>query len=178
MTRKIVVLYQSQYGFTKRYAELIAKEVGVQAVEVGAFDFSSDYDVLVFGGGLYAGQVNGLKTLLAHQEEIQHKKLILFTVGLADPADELVQKNVTGSVKKQMPEGMYDGIRHFLLQGGIDYTKLTFIHKSMMWMLKAVLSLKKNKTDSDRAVIEGYGKNADLVSEDSIKPLLDSLAEA
>ena len=63
---KIAVIYKSKYGSTKQYAEWIA-----QALDAPLFEASSvnpaqlaEYDVVVYGGGLYAG------SQLSHPETI------------------------------------------------------------------------------------------------------------
>ena len=50
-----VVVYSSQTGFTKRYAEWLAEELGCQVVSLGdepRFD-ASGFDVVVLGGWLH-----------------------------------------------------------------------------------------------------------------------------
>ena len=60
---KALIIYKSKTGFTKWYAEFIAKEVDGNLMdfkEVTA-EIMSEYDVVVYGGGLYAGMINGYK---------------------------------------------------------------------------------------------------------------------
>ena len=58
---KILVVYKSKTEFTKWYAEIIAKEVGGELTNISEVtaDKMSEYDVIVYGGGLYAGKING-----------------------------------------------------------------------------------------------------------------------
>ena len=60
---KILVAYKSKTEFTKRYAEIIAKETDGSLMDFKevTVEKMSEFDVVVYGGGIYAGMVNGLK---------------------------------------------------------------------------------------------------------------------
>ena len=53
---KILVTYKSKTGFAKWYAEYIAKEVDANLMDIREVtaEIMSGYDVVVYGGGLYA----------------------------------------------------------------------------------------------------------------------------
>ncbi|MDD2447896.1 MAG: flavodoxin, partial [Tissierellia bacterium] len=59
----------------------------------------------------------------------------------------------------------------------IDYKKLGIIHKSMMSMLKAVISKKSSEelSDDEIGILATYGKNVDFTDKNMIKLLLSSL---
>ena len=59
--KSVLVCYESQYGYSQKYAQWIAKELGGRALPVsqaGERDIQ-DADLVVVGGGLYAGKVGG-----------------------------------------------------------------------------------------------------------------------
>ena len=60
--KKCVVVYKSKYGATKKYAEWIAEDLHADLFEgkAASADALTAYDVIVYGGGLYAGGVSGL----------------------------------------------------------------------------------------------------------------------
>ena len=60
---KALIIYKSKTGFTKWYAEFIAKEVDGNLMDFkeATTEIMSGYDVVVYGGGLYAGMINGYK---------------------------------------------------------------------------------------------------------------------
>ena len=60
---KALIIYKSKTGFTKWYAEFIAKEVDGNLMDFKEVttEIMSGYDVVVYGGGLYAGMINGYK---------------------------------------------------------------------------------------------------------------------
>ena len=49
-----VILYQSKYGATKRYAEWLSEETGFQCIETKKADINEiiAYDVILLGGGI------------------------------------------------------------------------------------------------------------------------------
>lgn len=131
------------------------------------------YDLILYFGGLYAGNVKGLKhTAKALREGT---KLIVVTVGLADPQDERNAENILNSVRKQVPERLLPGMAVFHLRGGIDYKKLSMKHKAMMAFL--IYHLKKlpeeKKTEETKAMIETYNSEVNFVDYHS----LDQIAE-
>lgn len=80
---KILVTYKSKTGFTKIYAEMIAKEVNCDLIDFKEITVEkmSNYDVVVFGGGLYAGMVNGLKKAKELLGKSSAKKFVVFATG-------------------------------------------------------------------------------------------------
>lgn len=94
--KRIAVVYQSKYGATRKYAEWIAKELSCDLFEgkdIKASDLEP-YDTIIFGGGLYAGGVSGIKLLTKNFSKFSQKNLVLFTCGLADPADSVNTENI------------------------------------------------------------------------------------
>lgn len=88
------------------------------------------------------------------------KKVIIATVGSADPANSENTNNIRNSIKRQLSEGVYDYTKIFHLRGAIDYSKLGLKHKTMMWLLynKAKSIPEEKKTAEVRAMIETYNQ--------------------
>lgn len=174
MEQDIIVLYKSVYGFTKKYAEWIAEKLNCNCAEISGFDFNKDYKSIIFGGGVYAGKINGIDSLIKNYDEIINKNIIVFTVGVADINDSENVKNIVLSAKKQIPKDIFSKIKLFHLRGGMDYGKMSFIHKCMMWFMKTMLSKKpKNeRSDSDQAVIDSYGGKFDFSDRNAIDDLV------
>ena len=62
---KIIVIYNSQTGFTKRYAEWIAEATGADCLALSAAKAKNlaDYDSIIFGGWACAGNISCLTLL-------------------------------------------------------------------------------------------------------------------
>lgn len=174
--KRTVVIYESKYGSTRRYAEWIAEALSCSFFEKDIFkpeDFSN-YDVIIYGGGLYAGGVSGIKLLTKNWELLRDRHVILFTCGLADPADPENTTHIRESLSKALSPEMLEHIHLFHLRGGIDYSKLSFIHKSMMAMLRK--SLQKKDKDSlreeDKQLLDTYGGSVDFSDKETIQPIV------
>ena len=84
-----VVIYKSKTGFTEKYASWIAEELNCEKYpleNVSMVDLS-DYDVIIFGGGVRAGKIGGIKFLNKTRVSLPNKRLVIFATG-ATPPDE------------------------------------------------------------------------------------------
>lgn len=180
--KKVLVLYGTKYGSTKQYAEWIAGELDgdLKDVNKASCAQAKDYDVIILGGGLYAGGVKGIAFLIDNYERYKDKKWIVFTCGLADPLNNENVQAVRNNLYKKFSAGMRDEVKLFHLRGKIDYQQLTFIHKLMMSMLKKMIEKKKAEdlTDENRAFLDAYGKKCSFVKQDSIVPIIDYIKNA
>jgi len=87
--RNTVVIYQSKYGSTKKYAQWLAEELSSDLIEAkkASIEQIKKYDVIILGGGIYATGIAGISFLKKHYEKLKNKKVIVFAVG-ASPYDE------------------------------------------------------------------------------------------
>lgn len=169
----IAIVYKSKYGSTKKYAQWIAEETKADFFECSEIGVKKlmEYDTIVYGGGLYASGIAGISIITKNFEILKDKKIIVFTVGLASTNKEEVFLPI---IEKNFSKEMRDNIKFFHLRGGIDYKKLGIIHKSMMAMLKIVISKKSSDelSDDDKELLATYGKKIDFTDKNTIKPLL------
>lgn len=174
---KAVVIFESKYGSTKRYAEWIAEGLSCPIFERKKFKPQNlaNYEIIIYGGGLYAGGVNGIKLITQNWNVLSNKKVILFTCGIANPADSENVSNIRKSLARVLSPEMLEHICLFHFRGGIDYSRLTFIHKSMMSMLRKMLLEKEEHTlsEEDRRLLETYGKCVNYTDRNSIESLID-----
>lgn len=81
---KGIVVYGSNYGTTRTYAQELARRTGWPAVDWQQAQKLAEYETVVYLGGLYAGGVVGLKAVLPQLEQAPAQKLVVVTVGVAD----------------------------------------------------------------------------------------------
>lgn len=169
-----VVVYKSKYGATKKYAEWISKALDADLFEASGVSAETlqKYTTIIYGGGLYAGGIIGFSLIKKAYDKLKDRKIVLFTVGLADPKDTdqfrpLIDKNLT--------KEMQDSIKIFHFRGSIDYSKLNPVYRAAMSLVKrnAERTAEKGKSDEDRLFLETYGKAVDFTDETSIAPLID-----
>lgn len=172
-----LIIYASQYGTTKQYAQKLSEqtEIPVSSYKDGR-DLSA-YKCIIHMGGLYAGGVMGLKNTIKALPKAS--KLVIVTVGLADVTDRQNIENIRMSISRQVPKELYDTVDIFHLRGGIDYSKLSFTHKTMMTLVyNKVKNIPENKRSSeDRSMIETFNKKVDFINYDSLKPIIDYVRE-
>ncbi len=174
--KKIAIFYKSNYGHTQRYAQWLTEALQADLYE--SKEISSPllqkYDIIIFGGGLYAGGFNGFSLLQPHIPHLRDQLLVCFTCGLADPKNPTNLQHIREGLEKAIPPEIFQKIHFFHLRGGIDYGQLGLVHKSMMAMLNHQLKKADPKTlsEEDKEVLATYGKQIDFTDRETLRPLI------
>ncbi len=172
---KILVSYKSKTDFTKRYAEIIAKEVAGDLVDFKGVTVEkmSQYDVIVYGGGLYAGMINGYKKAKEMFAESTAKKFVLFATGGTPNED-------TAKIDEVWKFNLADeqqSVPHFYMQAGLCYEKMSFFSRLIMKMMSGILSKNQN-TDAPAEEVANTLKNSyDISSPEYAAPLIRYLLD-
>ena len=168
-----IVIYKSIYGSTQRYACWLAEELNCRAVNLKENKQINlkDFDTIVLGGGLYAGGILGSSILKKQLDSLKDKKIVVFTVGLADPKSTNYQKIKEMCFSKEQQ----NNISFFHLRGSCDYSKLTLIHKIMMAMLKWITKRKKETemSEEDKHFLATYGKVVNFEDKETLQPIVE-----
>lgn len=165
--KEVLVIYKSKYGATERYAKWIAEELGCEAIPAKEAKLKRirDYDMLIFGGGLYAGTIGGISKLTGRFEDLKKKHLMVFTCGLTEPGDNgyytyLITRNFTEVMRKR--------IHFFFFPGAIDKDKLSWLDKKLM------TAVMKSQAKKDPEHAEDYlAMKHDLVDRKYIGSLVE-----
>ena len=174
---KDVILYGSQYGSTYRDAQKLSEQTGIPAISYKDAPALSDRKTIVYLGGLYAGGVLGLAKTLRSFSFQSGQKLIIVTVGLADPNEPENQDNIRASLQRQLSPELFGRAKIFHLRGGIDYQKLSFGHRMMMKLLYQSLHRMppEKQTAENRALIETFGKQVDFTDFSTLEPIIQEI---
>ncbi len=174
--KKTIIIYRSRYGYTKRYAQWIAEELHCPVKNVKQIKpaILADFDTIIFGGGLYAGGVGGISLLTKNARLLQSKNIILFTCGLADPTDPTNVSSIRTSLSRVLPPEMQKNMTIFHLRGGIDYFRLSLVHKAMMAMMHRMLLRKETLRAEDREFLKTYGRKVDFTDHSTISAVADA----
>ena len=118
-----------------------------------------------------------MKKTFKNMKDCGKHRIIIATVGLADPSDKENTDTIKNGMKNQLSKEVYDKAMIVHLRGGIDYSKLGFKHKTMMGMLykKAVTLPEEKKTAEVKAMIETYNKQVDFVDFNSLDSIIQEL---
>lgn len=171
---KGIVLYQSKYGATRRYAEWIAAETGFDCVETGKAKIEDvmQYDTVILGGGVYASGIAGLSFLRKNIAQLRDKKVAVFCVG-ASPYEEkafrlMYEYNMKGALA---------GLPCFYCRGAWDPENMTFVHRTLCRMLRKSVA-KKDPEEYDvweKALIEAGEEKYDWTDRAYIGPILEAV---
>ena len=151
--KKTIIIYRSKTGFSQRYAQWMAEELGCRAVpfqDRGAVRLG-EYDTIILAGGLYAGQMAGLKWLAKRLPDLAGKRI----AALAESMDKLF--------------GPLPQLRGFYCQGGLDYAHMGAVDRAMMAALRAALRRKKDA----QAMLEGISHSFDGARRENLSEILD-----
>ncbi len=172
---KTVVIYTSQTGFTKRYAEWIAEKSGADCCELSEAKKKSldGYDAIVYGGWACAGSISKLNWFKGNIAKWDGKKLIAFCVG----ASPLENPEIEPALKKNFSEDELKKVNIFYCPGGFNYDKMSTPSKLAMKMFIKMLKAKKDKTEEDEIMIQMISSSYDISDVKYIEPILDCLRE-
>lgn len=171
---KTLVIYTSQTGFTKRYAEWISEELNadiydLKDVKKKTNDFFETYEAIIYAGWCMAGMVVKVKWFFERAAHWKNKKLSIVAVG-ASPnenpeVDEFLNNLLTD---EQRPL-----IKAFYCQGGINYDKMKFPSRTAMKMFANSLKNNKKSSEDDRKKGEMISKSYDISDKRFIDPVVD-----
>lgn len=172
---KTLIIYGSQYGSTKRYAERLSEITGFEAFDYKQAKDIKGFDRIVFMGGLYAGGVLGLKKTVGKMTENQ--ELIIVTVGVTDPNESEYFSQIRKSIKNQISPNLYNEEKVFHLRGAIDYSQLDMKHRFMMSMFHKMVQKtpESERTADAKAMLETYGKAVDFVDFNALEQITSQL---
>lgn len=169
---KSIVVYKSKYGSTKTYAEWIAEELQCEAVDAKKItaDKLAEYDIIVYGGGLYAEVINGAIIITKNFDKLKDKKLIVFSTGITpldcrDYYDKLV-------LEKNFKPYMLEKIKVFNFMGKMMLDELSAVHRAALKTLKKIMAGKENPTEMEKLLVKLCDADGDFSDRASIDGLI------
>lgn len=155
------ILYFSQNGTTKRYAELLSEATGLPCTGAPA-EIPFGERVILFGR-VTAGKIQGYRYAFRHYD-LQ----AVIAVGLAP----------TGAQERELRKSnnLRDTTKLFTLQGGYYPDQLQGMEKRIMKLVTGhlikTLQRKKDLTDADRDLLELLQKGGDRVNRNNLSAVL------
>lgn len=170
---KSIVIYNSQTGFTKRYAEWIAEAAGADCLELTEAKKKSmdDYGAIIFGGWACAGGISKLSWFKGNMDKWNGKKLIAFCVG----GSPIENPEIESALRQNFNEAEWEKVNVFYCPGGFNYEKMSASSKLMMKMFLKALKAKKNKTEEEEAMVKMIGSSYDISDKKYIEPIIECL---
>lgn len=169
-----VILYQSKYGATKKYAQWLSEETGFPIVETkkAKIEDIRQYGTIILGGGVYASGVAGLSFLKKNMDALQGRKIMAFVVG-ASPYDE-------NDFQAVVQHNMKDALRNipcFYCRGAFDMDAMTVVDRSLCKMLQKSVAKKKPEDleNWEKALMAAKDEPRDWTDREYLQPILQML---
>lgn len=166
---KAIVIYKSNTGFTKKYAEWIAETLSCKTIPIEKAKTKdlNHYDTLIFGGWLFAGKIQGLKDFRKISAGFQGKKAV-FATGSTPPEAPTIGSMLSScfTVEEQKTTGI------FYMHGGLNYSRMGMMHRVMM---KMMCSIMKKQKGIDSTEYKTISQSFDATVKDAISPLINYL---
>ena len=147
---RTLVIYQSLTGSAQKYAEDIARAVSGDVIPLKKFKAKMipQYDVIVFGGWVRGGRIQGLDKFLSNWNAMDGKDVIIFSSGMSIPTKQgrldLISANLLD---------LYH-VRYYELRGNFDYDKLDFLNRMMMDRSLKYIESDPEATIDQKALLE------------------------
>ncbi|MBE6901239.1 MAG: flavodoxin domain-containing protein [Ruminococcaceae bacterium] len=153
----MTIVYESNTGFTERYAKTLSEKTGIEALPLkSAKKAVPKGNDVVFLGWVFANKINGLD-----KARKLWNVIALAAVGM-NPPTEQNNKALMDANKPECP--------FFYLAGGLDNSKLKGMHKMMLNMVRQ--SLEKENKPEYKDAIEMFKNGGDWFSEEYLSDLI------
>ncbi len=169
-----IILYQSKYGATKRYADWLSEETGFRCIETkkAKIEEIKQYSTIILGGDIYASGIAGLSFLKKHMKELQGKRIVVFCDGASPYAADAFAQIIAHNMKDTLA-----GIPCFYCRGAWDMEKMNTVDRNLCKMLRKAV-MKKDPNDYElweKALMEAGDKKCDWTDKSYIAPILEAI---
>jgi menaquinone-dependent protoporphyrinogen IX oxidase len=175
MNNNMIVIYKSKTGFAKKYAQWISEALHCDIKENKKLSLQDilPYDTIIYGGGIYALNIDGIGLIKNNLDALKNKMLIVFATGATPPREKDLKK----IWESNFNEDQIQKIRTYYFRGGFNFSKLNLGLKIVMSMMKAKLKMKKEPTQEEKDFIEAFDKPVDFSDKNNIIPIIKLMEE-
>lgn len=153
-----IILYKSNTGHTKKYAEMLGKRLNIDVYSVDSKDIKIDNnDEIIYMGWIFADSISGYKRV-----KDKYNITFVIAVGMNNKSDE----NSAKIVEVNKIEVPFD-----YLQGGVDFKKLKGVKKFILNIVAKSI-IKKNRKE-DKKLIEMFKNNSNSISEKNLDTIVE-----
>lgn len=173
--KSILLVYKTKTGFTKKYVDWITEAISCQTIpfdQISNADINN-YDIIIYGAGMHAGRIQGLKEFRNKVLNLASKKIVVFATGGAPYTEEIISIIKTDNFSANE----INNIDFFYFQSGINYEKMGSLDRTIMKTYNKILEFKNNKSDIEDGTSKAISKTYDHSSSEYIKPMIDYLNE-
>ncbi len=172
-----IILYQSKYGATKKYAEWLSEATGFECAETKKADIRkiSGYDTIIMGGAIYASGIAGLPFLKKHIGKLSGRKIAVFCC-CASPYEE----NAFRQVREFNMKGDLAAVPLFYTRGAWNPEAMSFKDRTLCNMLRKAVAKKDPKDYEvwERAIMEAGEEKCDWTDKKYLEPIIEWIDQA
>ena len=173
---KTLIIYTSQTGFTKKYAQWIAERMHADLLELTearkkAAEFFEAYQAIAYGGWAMAGTLVKVKWFLDKAAAWKDKRLAVFCVG-GSPNDN---PDIAIMLRKLLTDDQRQYIAAFYCQGGFNYEKMNAPSRLAMKLFVGMLKRKKDATEAEKTMAQMIASSYDISDIKYTDPIVDYL---
>lgn len=172
-----IILFQSKYGATRKYAQWLAAATGFALKETKKATLGDVHacEVVVLAGGIYASGIAGLSFLKKHMGELGGRRVAVLCVG-ASPVD----KAAFDAVAAHNLTGALVGLPCFYARGAWRASAMTLVDRTLCGLLKKAVAKKAPEACEpwERALMEAGDGDCDWTDRAYLAPLIDWIGQA
>lgn len=169
-----IILYQSKYGATRRYAMWLRERTGYTLMETKAAtpSITNQHRCLVLCGGIYASGIAGIQYLKRNRAELSNQHLIILAVGASPDSPELHQQ-----LSQRHLQDKLKGASLFYARGSWNEEGMSFLDRKLCQLLQKAVARKDpaNLELWEQALMASAGQAADWTAPENLEPLIDHL---
>lgn len=160
----VSIVYVSNAGSSKRYAEMLSEKTGYPCYAYGDSNDAVGTEV-IFISWVMAGAVQGISEARVKFGTL--KAIVAVGMMKSESQDAALKE------KNDISEAF------FSLAGAFDIKKLTGMYKMMMGMMMKMIKGKLKESDDPKAkeIVEKFEDGFDMVSEDNLGEILEFLGK-
>jgi len=170
---KAKIFYVSETGFTRRYAQWIAEETGLEAVDSWREGDPAIQDcaMLVIGSPVYGGEICGKNRLKKLLRANKNAKKLIFLTGLAPENPQRLRELCRHDL------GMGEDISLWYFPGGLDKEKLAPSRRTELFLYRVMMKRTRDRTDTIAQLLRRTENSCDLTDREYIRTLTDAVRE-
>lgn len=172
MKGRLLIIFNSEHGYVKRYVDILGNALGCDAVPADKFraNMIAGYDKLLFIGSMRGTALTGYKKI-AGDLDIMYKKLAVCGVGMLPYRKSLAERVRNGSISVAYEKF----IPTFYVQGGFDMSELSRTERMSLGLTLRQIQTANVLSEDDTFLLKATQQPFDEVKKAHIQPLIDYL---
>lgn len=171
--KSILLVYKTKTGFTKKYVDWITETITCHTIpfdQINNVDINN-YDIIIYGAGMHASHIQGLKEFKKKVLNLVSKKIVVFATGGSPYSEEIISKIKMNNFSVDE----LNCIKFYYFQSGLNYEKMGLCDKAIMKIYSKILKLKNNKSDIEHGTSNAISNSYDHSNFEYIKPMINYL---